>query len=131
MSATLTETQVEISELIREQLLTQVSEEGQVIVHCKIVSGASDTVARIWRTTFLLDKHSSHKCRLLHADGVSTYPEWTHVPAGTTLHFTLVFSPLPKSCTSFDFYEQIPEPGGFYVESIARNKTDVYNIELS
>ena len=40
------------------------------------------------------------------------------------------FSGLPRSCTSFDLIERIPEPGGFEVRNIGRNKTDVYEVEF-
>jgi hypothetical protein len=44
--------------------------------------------------------------------------------------FLLIFSSLPKSCTRFRLAEEIAQPGGFKVESIARNKTDVYRVVL-
>ena len=34
-------------------------------------------------------------------------------------------------CTVFDFKEEIPEEGGFFVKSIKRNSTDVYRIKIS
>ncbi len=59
------------------------------------------------------------------------YSDWTEIPAGATLYFTLAFSPFPRSCLIFDFLEQIPESGGFYVADNLRNSTDVYHIDLS
>jgi hypothetical protein len=44
--------------------------------------------------------------------------------------FTLVFSALPKSCTSFDLFEDIPEGNGFFTGLISRNKSDVYSVEI-
>lgn len=125
------ETDVEISSKAREKLLFSMEEEGQVTVHCKIQAPAEGTYARIWESTFLIDHQSNHQSHLLHAEGISIYPEWTEITGGTTLYFTLVFSQLPKSCTEFDFLEQIPEPGGFYIPSMKRNATDVYHINLS
>jgi hypothetical protein len=125
------ETDVEISSKAREKLLFSVEEEGQVTVHCKIQAPPEGTLARIWETTFLIDHQSNHRSRLLHAEGITLYPEWTEVPGSTTLYFTLVFSQLPKSCSEFDFLEQISEPGGFYIANLKRNVTDVYHINLS
>jgi hypothetical protein len=102
-----------------------------VIVHCKIKAEEADTFARIWETTYLLDNYSDHESRLLYNEGIVRHPFWTLIPAGTTLYFTLVFSALPKSCTAFDFQEIIPEPGGFCVQHIRRNSTDVYSIDLT
>jgi hypothetical protein len=55
-------------------------------------------------------------------------PEWTYVPEGKTSRFTLIFAPLPKSCEFFDLLEDIPETGGFFIQNIKRNKSDVYHV---
>jgi len=128
---TTTLTKVEISDETRAKLLNLEDEECQVTVHCKIAAPFFDTVARIWETTYLVDNKSKHKSILLHINGVTRYPIWTEIPKGTTLNFTLIFSKLPVGCQSFDFLEEIPEPGGFYVGKIKRNTIDVYHIELS
>jgi hypothetical protein len=52
------------------------------------------------------------------------------VPDRGTYTFLLIFAALPKSCTQFDLVEDIPEEGGFLVRNIARNKSDVYRINL-
>src|SRR4051812_47107626 len=109
MAFTHTETEVEISSKARENLLYSIEEEGQVTIHCKIRAPLSGTFARIWESTYLVDHHTDHKSRLLHLEGISIHPTWTEITGGTTLYFTLVFSQLPKSCTTFDFLEQIPE----------------------
>lgn len=128
---TIVETKVVIDESIRNKLLNAVEEQSQVIVHCRIDDDYNGTLVRIWATTFLKDLHGRHKSHLLHAEGVTIAPIWTEVPAGKSLYFTLLFSPLPKSCKVFDFFEQIPEPGGFIVRNIPRNKEDVYHIDLT
>lgn len=131
MAATLTETEVEIEEDVITRLLANTEEAGQVIVHCRIKAAEADTYARIWNSTYLLDNHSDHKSELLYSEGIVRHPFWQLIPMGTTLYFTLVFSALPRTCTSFDFREIIPEPGGFHVERIPRNSTDVYSIDLT
>lgn len=111
----------------------QPDEEAQVIVHCslKTEAGSGDTLIRIWQTTFLVDKTTHTKSKLLHAENISVYPQWTLVQGGGTANFTLYFSPLPKSCKVFDLIEEIPENGGFEKHGIARNKADVYHVRLA
>ncbi len=125
------EIKVEISNEAKERLLSDTEEQGQVIVHCKLEDDFGGTYARIWPTTYLIDTSSNHQSRLLYGEGITIYPVWTEVPAGTTLSFTLIFSPLPKSCVAFDLFEQIPESGGFHVRDIKRNSTDVYHVDLT
>ena len=62
---------------------------------------------------------------------ISISPNWTVVPFMRDFWFTLIFSGLPKDCTSFDFKEIIPEEGGFFVKSIKRNGSDIYRIKIS
>jgi hypothetical protein len=52
------------------------------------------------------------------------------IPDKGTYSFLLIFSALPKACILFDLIEDIPQPGGFLVKGIKRNKTDVYRITL-
>jgi hypothetical protein len=37
---------------------------------------------------------------------------------------------LPSDCKTFTLKEEIPEPGGFEVKGIRRNKTDVYRVTV-
>ena len=120
----------EIDEAIKQQLQQDVENESQVIVHCKYDASAERDMIRIWKSTFLYARDSSHRSDLIHTQKISIYPNWTLIEAGNSLHFTLIFSGLPKSCKSFDMLENIPEPGGFFVENITRNKSDVYNVEI-
>lgn len=108
----------------------QTETERQVIVHCTFDPGRYDTPIRIWKSTFLRDRESSHRSRLLHAGNITLYPVWKYIEGGKPARFTLVFSALPKGCTSFDLFEDIPEPGGFYSEPVSRNRSDVYYIEI-
>lgn len=108
-----------------------VEEEGQVIVHCFIRANAFIEKVRIWRSTFLIDNDSAHKSKLIFANNITLYPDWTDVPFGQNIHFTLIFSPLPKKCTSFHLFEDIPENGGFEMSNIVRNQSDVYQVDLS
>ena len=105
-------------------------EQGQVIVHCHYKSLA-DMSIRIWKTTYLICNQSGKKRKMLHAENIANHPHWTFVKGNMNHTFTLIFSMLPKSCDSFDLMEQIPEPGGFKVIGILRNKEDVYHVRLS
>jgi len=108
----------------------QVEEEGQVIVHCSYTPTVAGDKIRIWKSTFLYSKNSSHASPLVHTENISLYPVWTDLYKGKTIRFTLIFKPLPKSCTHFDLLENIPQAGGFYISNIARNEQDVYFVDL-
>ncbi|OBW41376.1 hypothetical protein AB670_02168 [Chryseobacterium sp. MOF25P] len=121
-----------IAKEILESLQTKIEEEKQVIVHCCFpASPFLGNLIRIWNTTHLIDTTSSHKSKLIHAENITIYPNWTAVPFMKDFWFTLVFSGLPKDCKSFDFKEEIPEEGGFFVKSIKRNPSDIYRIKIS
>jgi len=121
-----------IEKEILESLQAKVEEEKQVIVHCCFpASPFLGNLIRIWRSTYLFDNNSDHKSHLIHAENISIYPNWTPVPFMKDFWFTLVFSGLPKDCKSFDFQEVIPEEGGFFVQSIKRNSSDIYKIKIS
>jgi hypothetical protein len=104
--------------------LTQ--EDSHVYVHCYFDNPYTDALIRIWKTTFLIDNDSAFKSSLIHAEKISFAPQWTLIPDGITYSFLLIFSALP----TFDFIEEINQPGGFTVRNIPRNETDVYHITL-
>jgi hypothetical protein len=101
-----------------------VLEERSTIVHCILMEFAA---IRIWPTTFLVQDDGSRK-KLLQAYHIAEYPDWKIVGPGHC--FTLVFEGLDKGCRLFDLFEDIPEPGGFHIENIERNKTDVYRLDI-
>lgn len=122
---------VEISEETREKLLSLICDERQVIIHCKLFNPYPWAYARIWETTYLIDHETDHRSRLLYVDGIPKFPYSTEMAMGATLYFTLIFSALPKFCTTFKFLEQTAGKIGFHVPMIKRNTADVYNIDLS
>ena len=130
MSPTIIEKpKIEISPSILEKLKTKAEESGQVIVHCiSQARSAFPLLVRVWRTTYLYDTHSSHKSELIHFENISLAPEWTFIPAGFELYYTLIFSGLPKTCVRFDLVEEIKLPFPFVVRNINRNKSDVYYV---
>jgi hypothetical protein len=105
-------------------------EDSFVYVHCHFKNEGGEMLIRIWRSTFLIDRNSSARSELLHADNISFAPLWCVVPAHSTYSFLLIFSGLPKDCTSFDLIEDIPQAGGFFVSGIARNARDVYHVNI-
>ena len=102
-----------------------------VYVHCYFQNKWQNMLIRIWKTTFLVDRTSGTRSKLLHAENISLAPVWTQIPDGQEYSFLLIFSGLPKSCRQFDLVEEIAEPGGFFVSNITRNDTDVYHINIS
>jgi hypothetical protein len=128
---TITTTEVVIDEDVKKELLSDIAEEKQIIVNCIINGGNDGTAARIWKSTYLVDNVSKQRSVLLLTIGVSHYPNWTLIPPKSTLRFSLIFSPLPKSTKVFDLVEQIPESGGFYFSGLRRNGADVYQVDLT
>ena len=120
---------VKISKKLKEELLSQIQEEGVVIVHCSHTT-IYGTNIRIWNSTVLIDKETGNRSKMLHALNIPIAPIWMEVPPGSTIRFTVFFSPLPKTCEIFDFVEDIPESGGFFVRGIKRNKSDVYRVTI-
>jgi hypothetical protein len=108
----------------------QTLEDSYVYVHCYFNNVWNNMLIRIWKTTYLVDCVSSFRAKLIHAENISLAPVWTQIPDGKQYTFLLIFSGLPKSCTQFDLIEEIPEPGGFVIQNISRNETDVYHIDL-
>ncbi len=128
------EAPVKLKPAVDTEILAAVSastmEEGCVYVHCRCANPGDDMLVRIWKTTFLIDHHSSAKPQLLHAENITIAPQWLLVPKGATHNFLLIFGSLPKSCTQFDLVEEIPQPGGFEIRDIKRNESDVYHIDI-
>jgi len=120
------ETSTIIIEKVIEVPLEKIEEQGIVVVHCRF---DGDGAVRIWRSTFLIDSSSNHRSRLLHAENISLYPNWTLV-SGSGHTFTLFFEALPGSCKVFDLKEIIPQDGGFHVKRILRNETDIYRVMI-
>ena len=105
--------------------------ESQVVVHCVVSAPIlGDLGIRIWPSTYLYCVSGAHKSDLVHHENISAYPDWQYIKAGRSGFFTLFFSGLPKSVTTFDLVEEIPESHGFEVRGIDRNQTDVYYVRF-
>jgi transposase-like protein len=124
------DTTIEITFLKSKKPLEKIKEESQVTIHFKYTGSMWGDKIRIWKSTFLHAKGSSHRSSLIHVENISLHPTWTHVSAGETINFTLIFSGLPKDCEYFDLIEDIPEPGGFIINDIKRNNSDVYHFTM-
>jgi hypothetical protein len=118
----------EVDELIATE--TKTSEDSFVYVHCHFENKWQDMLIRIWKTSYLIDHSSEHRSKLVHVENISYAPQWTLVPNYGDYNFLLIFTSLPKSCTSFDLLEQISMPGGFHIKDIRRNETDVYHVNV-
>lgn len=121
---------IEICKELKNEVLLLNNEEQQVIIHCTIFAQDLGDAARIWKSTYLIDRHSGKKHKMLFADGISFAPQWTLIPFNKPLNFTLIFKGLPKACKMFDLVEIIPEEGGFEIRNIQRNGTDVYHVTI-
>jgi len=110
---------------------TRTLDDSFVYVHCYFHNKWENMLIRIWKTTYLIDKLSGTRSKLIHAENISMAPVWTQIPDEREYSFLLVFSGLPKSVKLFDMVEEIAEPGGFFVQDISRNETDVYHLNIS
>jgi hypothetical protein len=120
---------IKFDDKLKNEILSQIHEEGMVIVHCNY-DAFMDGSIRIWKSTVLIDKASGNRSSMHHAENITIAPEWTFVPEGKSHRFTLIFAPLPKSCEFFDLLEDIPQAGGFFIQNIKRNKSDVYTVNI-
>jgi hypothetical protein len=133
-AAKVVEPPVKVKPLVDVEVLTSISpaalEDSFVYVHCYYDNPHHDMLIRVWSTTFLIDKGSGTRSRLLHAENITFAPVWTQIPDGVQYSFLLIFEGLPKSCQQFDLVEEIPQPGGFEVRSVPRNESDVYHLDI-
>ena len=118
----------EIDSSILEEIEQSNEIEKQVVVHCEYTSRYEEDMIIIWKTTFLNDRNSTHKSKLISTFNIPIHPTWLILKPFSKHTFTLVFTGLPKSCKMFDLSEEIPEGGAFYIGKIKRNKSDVYRI---
>ena len=127
----ITPTKVNLDPELLEQSKAYPDLEQQVIVNCEFSPGIFwDPRLRIWPTTYLIPKGGTSKSKLLQAEHITFYPEWTPIERFIVHRFTLIFEGLPKDCNTFDLVEEIPEPGGFEVRDITRLPSDIYTISL-
>jgi hypothetical protein len=115
---------------VRTETKVDVQQESHVYVHCYFNNTYKDMLIRVWRTTFLIDRASGARSKLVHVENISFAPEWTLIPDNKLFRFLLIFDALPRGCTTFDLVEEIAQPGGFHVEGILRNQTDVYHVDV-
>ena len=128
MTEEITKKKVYIDPILFSELSEKLEEEKQVVVHFTLFGDEEGDMARIWRSTYLIDNQTGIKYPLLFAEGISYAPQWTPIPTPSPLEFTLIFKGLPKSCITFDLLEIIPEDGGFELRNVRRNNADVYYV---
>ncbi|MBU3676079.1 MAG: hypothetical protein FGM54_02720 [Chitinophagaceae bacterium] len=121
---------ISIEDELKESIQNQQDLEKQVILHILVPARRYFNQLRIWPSSYLIDCQSTHQSKLLWAENISIMPTWTFIFPYQETRFTLHFEALPKSCSQFDFIEQIPEPGGFEIRNIIRNRTDIYHLTL-
>ena len=132
MPTIITQPKIEIDPDILRKFREQTQEEGQVIVHCV----SMDTQGwgmhiRIWPTTYLFDHGSDHRSEMVHTENIVLAPNWQFLEPTQKLNYSLVFTGLPKTCSTFDLIEFGVGQNCFSALNIARNETDVYYIKLN
>ncbi|MFT3920701.1 hypothetical protein [Cloacibacterium sp.] len=127
-----TVTKPKIAPEILAQIEEQFEQEKQVIVHCCFQNNYTlGNLVRIWPSTFLEDKFTGYRSKLIFWENIAVFPYWTDIPPVKEYCFTLVFSGLPKECKVFDFVEEVMHGSGFLVTDIERNESDVYTLKLT
>lgn len=127
-----TVTKPKIAPEILAQIEEQFEQEKQVIVHCCFQNNYTlGNLVRIWPSTFLEDKFTGYRSKLIFWENIAVFPYWTDIPPVKEYCFTLVFSGLPKECKLFDFVEEVMHGSGFLVTDIERNESDVYTLKLT
>lgn len=127
-----TVTKPKIAPEILAQIEEQFEQEKQVIVHCCFQNNYTlGNLVRIWPSTFLEDKFTGYRSKLIFWENIAVFPYWTDIPPVKEYCFTLVFSGLPKECKVFDFVEEVMHRSGFLVTDIERNESDVYTLKLT
>jgi len=132
MPTIITRPKIDIDADILRKFQEQIQEAGQVIVHCV----STDTMGwgmyiRIWPTTYLLDHESSHRSEMVHIENIVLAPDWQYLAPTEKLHYSLIFSGLPKSCTIFDLIEFGEGKNCFSALNIDRNESDIYYVKLN
>lgn len=127
-----TVTKPKIAPEILAQIEEQFEQEKQVIVHCCFQNNYTlGNLVRIWPSTFLEDKFTGYRSKLIFWENIAVFPYWMDIPPVKEYCFTLVFSGLPKECKFFDFVEEVTHGSGFLVTDIERNESDVYTLKLT
>jgi hypothetical protein len=133
-AAKIVEAPVKIKPKVDVEVMTSIApsslEDSFVYVHCYYNNPYQDMLIRIWNTTYLVDKTSGVRSKLIHVENISMAPVWTRIPDGTMYSFLLVFEGLPRTCQLFDLIEDIPQPGGFEIRDVPRNDSDVYHLNI-
>ncbi len=133
MSTTvITKPKVDISPELLKEIKTVVHEQGQVVLHFILYNlSTHESAIRIWPTSYLYDNQSSHVSDLMHVENITMFPVWQTIPPLSTSYFTLIFSGLPRACSSFDFVEDCKgSPGAWSLKGISRNESDVYYLRI-
>ncbi len=126
-SITIAKPQVQIDEAVKELIAVQT--EQCTIVHCRYFSDEPAGV-RIWPTTYLVED-TGKRCKLVKVFNISIMPAWTfHFTENDYIRFTLVFESLSNNCTQFYLYEDISQPFGFYSNTVTKNSSGVYTVEI-
>ena len=124
---TISKPQVEVEKAVKDLISTE--EERCTIVHCRH-RVLMEAYVRIWKSTYLVEENG-RRCKLIKAFNISIMPDWTFFPGDNRdIRFTLLFEGLSKDCSKFYLKEEIPEPGGFYSDTVLRNTTDVYEVDI-
>jgi hypothetical protein len=126
--STITIPTIHISDEAKQALLNSTETEGQVIVHVRYHSEGQGEGIRIWPTTYLVPQEGGEKSKLVTIENISLAPFWTMLYRKGDFRFTLIFSPLPKGCKLFHLWEDIDQPGGFFIRNIRRTETDIFSL---
>ena len=88
-----TVTKPKIAPEILAQIEEQFEQEKQVIVHCCFQNNYTlGNLVRIWPSTFLEDKFTGYRSKLIFWENIAVFPYWTDIPPVKEYCFTLILS---------------------------------------
>jgi len=124
-----------INSSLKQAILSALELESQTTLHCKI-RGAEiyqhGGFANINPNTFLINRQSNERLKLLHAENIPYAPHrYIFRHPNDFLYFTLLFQKIPETWTTFCLYEETAFGDGFFVGEVPKNKSGIYRIRIN
>jgi hypothetical protein len=106
-----------------------IQEEAQTIIQCEYSAPKATSTLNIYSTTYLINRSSGAKLRMLSAFNIP-YAPYKHdfYAVGERLNFTLIFPRLPEGWEQFDLVEITRVDDPLVCRGILRNSSGVYQI---
>jgi hypothetical protein len=124
-----------INSSLKQIMLSALELESQTTLHCKIRGTEiyqHGGWANINPNTFLINRHSNERLKLIHAENIPYTPHrYFFRHPNDFLYFTLLFQKIPETWADFCLYEETPFGDGFFVGEVPKNKSGIYRIRIN